>query len=122
MSRRGYQVLHRSEDVGNYASDQGDGSRVGYIFARRPTSRAMLSRARPVSFGGRHDVRVVEVEDLIGLKVQAVANDPRRAHADIQRLLGSQPGLDLERVREYFRLFEREEELNRLLRELDSKQ
>ena len=49
-------------------------------------------------------VKVVEAEDLIGLK----SNPPRTTRsgaarlADIQRLLENQPGLDLDRVREVF--------------------
>ena len=35
--------------------------------------------------------------------------------ADIERLLRAMPGMDLSRVREYFRLFEREAELDALL-------
>jgi hypothetical protein len=62
-------------------------------------------------------LRVVDAADLIGLKVQASSNDPsrqRRDLADIERLL--QVGeVDLSRVREYFRLFDREKELDALL-------
>jgi hypothetical protein len=60
----------------------------------------------------------VDAADLIGLKVQSSSSDPRRTRldlADIDRLLDV-PGLDLARVREYFRLFEREAELDALLR------
>jgi hypothetical protein len=62
-------------------------------------------------------VRVVEAEDLIGLKVQSSSNDPSRRHrdlADVERLLRTAE-LDLGRVREYFRLFDREKELDALL-------
>jgi hypothetical protein len=67
---------------------------------------------------GAAGVPVVEVADLIGLKVQSSSNDPRRARldlADIDRLLDL-PGIDLGRVREYFRLFDREPQLDELLR------
>jgi hypothetical protein len=60
----------------------------------------------------------VDAADLIGLKVQGYSNDPRRRHqdmADIQRVLESAPELDLERVRKYFRLFDREKDLDELL-------
>lgn len=117
MVSRGYRALHRTQDVGNYLSEDVDRARVDYIFARRPTSREMLSRAAI----GAGDIRVVEAEDLIGLKVQAAANDPGRSRADfadIQRILGARSDLDLERVREYFRLFEMEGELVRILSDL----
>ena len=64
---------------------------------------------------------MVDPADLIGLKVQASSNDPSRRHrdlADIQALLRAAPHVDLARVREYFRLFDREKELDALLAEL----
>ena len=64
-------------------------------------------------------MRVVDAADLIGLKVQGYANDPRRRNKDlfdIGRILRfGNP--DLERVREYFRLFDREKDLDALLAE-----
>jgi hypothetical protein len=62
-------------------------------------------------------IRVVDAADLIGLKVQASSNDPSRRYldlADIDRLL-RRAEVDLARVREYFRLFDREKELDALL-------
>jgi hypothetical protein len=64
---------------------------------------------------------VVDAADLIGLKVQASSNDPARRRmdlADVQRLLECAAGVDLDRVREYFRVFDREKELDALLAEL----
>jgi hypothetical protein len=51
-------------------------------------------------------LRVVDAADLIALKLQSSSNDPcrrRRDLADIERLL-ARAEVDLERVREYFRL------------------
>jgi predicted nucleotidyltransferase len=67
---------------------------------------------------GARDVKVVQAEDLIGLKVQSSTNDPTRMAldvGDIDRLLATGQPLDLDRVREYFRLFDREAELDTLL-------
>ena len=58
----------------------------------------------------------------IGLKVQSSSNDPRRHRldvADIAQLLRFAPDVDMTRVREYFRLFEREAELDSLLAEIE---
>jgi hypothetical protein len=76
----------------------------------------MLSRAAVHEILGAA-IRVVDAADLIGLKVQSSCNDPRRRHrdlADVERLLGAGQ-VDLARVREYFRLFDREKELDALL-------
>jgi len=118
MQTLGYRELYRSADAANYAADEARLGRVDFLFARRPYSCAMLTRARPRRLGGGTDVNVVEPEDLIGLKVQASSNNPQRLTwdlADIARVLEAHPALDLERVREYFRLFGREAELDVLL-------
>lgn len=124
LRAQGYRCLHRSEFVANYASDEADLGRVDFLFARRAYGRAMLARAetRPEVAGGV--VPVVDAADLIGLKVQAYSNDPRRRHADladIQRLLEVARDVDLERVREYFRVFDREKELEALLEQRGSR-
>jgi hypothetical protein len=61
----------------------------------------------------------VDAEGIIGLKVQAIANNPRREFRDkddILNLLTLHAGkLDLELVRDYFRVFDMENELEALL-------
>jgi len=123
MTTLGYRALHRSADAANYASHSVACGHVDYLFARRPHSRAMLARAKPRRSLRTHaTVKVVEAEDLIGLKVQSSTNNPKRTPldmADIQRLLETLPALDLERVREYFRIFEREPELDQVLARIE---
>lgn len=117
MRDLGYEALHRSSDVANYRADGALG-RVDFLFARRAYSHGMLARATAHTVLANTAVKVVQVEDLIGLKVQSSSNDPTRLAldlGDIQRLLSAHPALDLERVREYFGLFAREPELDELL-------
>lgn len=119
----GYRCLHRSADAANYASDEVRLGSVDFLFARRDYSRGMLSRARGRVLAGLDELKVVEAEDLIGLKVQALANNPARRRldlGDIERLLGLHPDLDLVRVREYFRLFEMEAELDAIIDRLSA--
>lgn len=80
--------------------------RLDVLFARRPLSRRMLSEAaqEPHLFG----IKVVGPEDLIGLKIQAYKNNPKRKlqdQADIQFLLERFPQLDLTRVKQYADIF-----------------
>ncbi len=113
----GYTTLYRTADVGNYVSDDPAKGRVDFLFSQRPLSRAMLARARALR-ALEVDVHVVDPEDLIGFKVQSSSNNPRRRRqdmADVQRILELVPDLDLERIREYFQLFDREKELDELL-------
>jgi hypothetical protein len=117
MTELGYRPIHRGAHAVNYVSDHLERGRVDFLLAHRAYARRILERARPVR-AGRIELRVVDAADLIGLKVQASNNDPARRRgdvADIERLLRSAHGLDLARVREYFRIFDREQELDLLL-------
>jgi hypothetical protein len=122
MTKLGYQALHRSSDAANYASSSPALGHVDFLFARRAHSRAMLARAKPrASLRAHPSLKVLDPEDIIGLKVQSATNNPDRAAVDmddIRRLLEGQPGLDLNRVREYFRIFDREADLDRMLAEV----
>ncbi len=116
MRAHGYDCLHRTENLGNYLSQDRARGRVDFLFARRSYALAMLQRASTYTVLDQQ-LRVADAADMIGLKVQASSSDPKRRSrdlADIERLL-ARPGVDLDRVREYFRLFERESELDALL-------
>lgn len=115
---RGYECLHRTQHVGNYLSKDRVRGRIDFLFVRRVLGRSILGRATPHEVLGQR-LRVVDAADLIGLKVQGYANDPRRRDqdlADIRRVLrNGRP--DLVRVREYFQLFDREKDLEALIAE-----
>ena len=123
LGEHGYQCLHRTENVGNYSSDDPERGRVDFLFALRDQGRAMLERAAPHLILGQ-TISVVDASDLIGLKVQSSSNDRsrlRRDLFDIERLLQTAE-IDLDRIREYFRIFHREKELDDLLSELRSRE
>jgi hypothetical protein len=116
LRARGFECLQRSENVANYVAAVRERGRVDFLFARQAYGRAMLERAALHTILGA-PIRVVDAADLIGLKVQSSSNDPSRRYldlADIDRLL-RRAEVDLARVREYFRLFDREKELDALL-------
>lgn len=72
---------------------------------------------KSTSFG---TLRVISVEGLIAFKLQGVVNNPRRTQdlEDIKALLRANRGtLNIAEVREYFRLFDRESQLDDLLNE-----
>ena len=111
----GYRCLHRSPDAGNYL--RGD-ERVDFLYASRPAARGLLEHATllQTTFG---DVRVVSPEGLIGLKIQAFVNNPRRTQdlEDIKALVAAnRQALKIDEVREYFRLFNREALLGEILK------
>lgn len=112
----GYGCLYRSADAATYV--RGD-ERVDLLYASRPAARHLLDTA--VEFQTPLGaVRVVGLEGLIAFKLQGLVNDPRRTQdlEDIRALLrANRATVDLPQVREYFRLFEREELLDEILRE-----
>ena len=112
MQRRGYRLRFRSENVSHFVADSLRLGQVDFLHAFREISTSMLERAPEVSlFGGSLRLRTLRPEDLVGLKVQALANDPRRERqdlADIDRLAERfSAEMDWEGVREYFALFDR---------------
>lgn len=112
----GYRRLHRSADAANYV--RGD-ERLDVLYASRPAARRLLDSAGELDTAlGR--LRVVSAEGIIGFKLQAFVNDPRRTQdlEDIRALVRANRGtLDMNEVRDYFRLFERESLLDEILRE-----
>jgi CRP-like cAMP-binding protein len=103
----GYRCVHRSRDAANYLrGDEG----LDLLFAHRPEARRLLDEAghRDSALGA---LRVVSAEGLIGFKLQGYVNDPRRVQdiEDIRNLLRVNAAtLDMDEVRRYFALFERE--------------
>lgn len=118
LTRLGYVCLHRSPDAGNYA--RGD-ERLDFLYASRPIARRLLAGARQLDTSVLGDLCVVSAEGLIGFKLQALVNDPLRTQdlEDIRALLReNRHDLDLEELRQYFRLFDRESLLDELLAEI----
>lgn len=119
MTTLGYQRAAITENVSHYVHQDPLWGALDVLHAFRPPSLAVLQRAKsqPI-FSGTLQIRSVEPEDVIGFKVQAMANNPKRYHrdlADIETLMelyGSR--LDWARVQEYFDLFELSEEGRRL--------
>jgi hypothetical protein len=117
----GHRSVHRSVEAANYRAGSGSGTAIDVLYARRPAALAMLARAPERATESGDPVRVVDVEGIVGLKLQAIANDPRRRRqdeADIVALLTEQlPSLDRALLAEYFRLFDREDALAEFLDE-----
>jgi Uncharacterised nucleotidyltransferase len=110
LTALGYQRVFHTENVSQYRHDTDAWGSIDVIHAFRQVSLAMLQRAKSYpAFGGTQSVRAVDPEDVIGLKVQAMFNDPTRRSqevADIERLamLYGQR-LDWDRIEEFYDLF-----------------
>src|SRR5260370_707672 len=81
----GNRCVHRSEDAANYLrGDEG----IDFLYAHRPASLRLLAEARERDTAmGR--LRVVSAEGLVGFKLQAFVNNPKRTQdiEDIRALL-----------------------------------
>jgi len=116
--RLGYQRDVWRENVSQYSHPIRPLGSIDVLHAFRPYALEMLTRARTIACLDIGSVHVLEPEDIIGLKVQAIANNPsRRSHeaADIETLMsqyGSQ--LDWNRIQTYYDLFELGEEARTL--------
>jgi hypothetical protein len=101
----GYHCLHRSEDAANYRRGE---QALDFIYAHRPRAVALIDSAQAHEIGTQR-LPVVGVAGLIGLKLQAVTNDPSRTQdlIDIAALFCKHRAtLDLIEVRDYFQLFD----------------
>jgi hypothetical protein len=114
MASLGYELRFRSENVSHFVAADKLFGEVDFLHAFRQPSLRMLERAREMNiFGEEIAIRVLIPEDLIGLKLQAIANNTERESADmadieaLMRIHG--PELDWEQIEEYFALFEMNE-------------
>lgn len=102
LVRAGFNVAFESEEVLQLSGK----GQLDLLFANRPVSRKMLENSKIM---GSFPVKVVSAEDIIGLKIQAYSNDPKREFqdkADIQALMEKNANLDYNLIRSYADLFD----------------
>lgn len=117
----GYQRVFQSANVSHYVSADQDWGRIDILHAFRGPTLGMLERAEAIRVLGDLSIRVVHLEDIIGLKVQALVNDPSRASrdwADIRMMLeaaGEQKAaIDWPLLTDYLEIFHLEAKLPEL--------
>lgn len=115
MTGLGYERQNFSSDeIVSYLSPLKVFGQVDFLLARRKYTKAMIQRAvKKTVFKGEYELKTLLPEDLIGLKIQAISNDPKNRYLvdapDIQKLLAlHQNNMDMELVREYFKIFDKE--------------
>ncbi len=111
MESHGYKTVYESENVSQYLSELKPFGSVDFLHAFRPVSLSMLGRAGRIKvFDGEIEIPVLQPEDIVGLKVQALANNSERREwelADIKRVFEKYgQELDWDRLRYYFELFD----------------
>jgi hypothetical protein len=93
----GFQIFFRSEDVLQFTGK----AEIDFLIARRPVSRGMIEDA---NYSDGLQMPILKVEDLIGLKIQAYINNPKRKFkdlGDIQELIDKNQALDWVKVKFY---------------------
>lgn len=108
----GYRREFHSENVSHYLNPDDAWGRIDILHAFRGPSLSMLRRAERLPVGDGLTLPVVAIEDIIGLKLQAIANDPARALTDwhdvtVLLTTAREQGrtLDWELLEDYLRLF-----------------
>jgi hypothetical protein len=126
MTDLGYELQEFSSDeIKSYLSPVKVFGQVDFLLARRKYTKSMMKRAaKKEVFDGEFQVKTLLPEDLIGLKIQAIYNDPETRYLidapDIQRLLVlHKDKMDMQLVREYFKIFGMEDLLDEWLSNLE---
>ncbi len=122
MTEVGYECRYRSENVSQYISPLAVFGEVDFLHAFRTASLEMLKRAQEKGiFNNSLTIRVLMPEDLVGLKLQAIKNDPQRLRKDMQDIesLLNIYGRELDRslLKQYFYLFDMQYLYKKLIEE-----
>lgn len=127
MSGFGYDCRYRTENVSQYVSPLQVFGEVDFLHAFRTLSLSMLDRAEERKiFGESISVKVLKIEDIIGFKVQAIANNESRINmdmADIESLITvHKSSINWALLEEYFALFRLDGLFNELRRKYGADQ
>jgi hypothetical protein len=111
MQELGYECKFRSKNVSQYVSPLKIYGEVDFLHAFREASLEMLVKAVEKDIlEGSLKIKVLKPEDLIGLKFQAIKNNPLRKQTDIEdikALLSIQGGnFDWSEIGEYAKIFD----------------
>ncbi|MDD5132619.1 MAG: nucleotidyl transferase AbiEii/AbiGii toxin family protein [bacterium] len=117
----GYESVFKSENVAQYISPVKIMGEVDFLLAFRGPSLRMLEKTINIDiFDGKYKIKVVRPEDIIGLKLQALVNDPERQereYADIEAVMKQYTKqLDWMIIEEYFETFNKQDKYSELKR------
>ena len=109
-----YKCDYKTEHISQYSSELRPLGNIDIIHASKVISREMLSRTKKYTVFERYKVPVVSPEDIIGLKIQALTNNPSREAMDLNDInlilahqLENKFKIDWELLQDYFALFEK---------------
>ncbi len=110
-----YSCVRRSPHLSQYTSELKPLGSIDILHAAKTISKEMLSRVERYKVFNKYNIPVLSPEDIIGLKVQAIANDAQREAGDIYDMrllleyqLQRKRLIDWELLNEYFALFNKQ--------------
>lgn len=114
LTEIGYECHQHTENVSQYTSPLKVFGGIVFIHAFRETSLEMLQRAKIKEiFSGDLKIKTLIPEDIIGLNLQSIVNNPSREKMDISdiEMLVSihKENLDMELLKKYFIIFQMED-------------
>jgi len=101
LEANGFNLHFETQEVMHFTGD----IHIDVLLANRTPTRMMLKRAAPIR---ELDIKCLCAEDIIGLKIQAYVNNPKRAlqdKADIVAVMQKNQSLDWERIKSYADIF-----------------
>lgn len=124
MKTFGYERLFHSENISQYISPLKVFGEVDFLHAFRQASLEMIENAEEKNvFNGSLKIRTIKPESLIGLKLQAIKNNPSRKQKeiiDIEFLLsGYKDKMDSDLIERYVAILEVEDIYKEILRRLE---
>lgn len=113
MKELDYECINKSENVSQYVSHLKVFGEVDFLHAFREASLEMLQRAEEKEIFGNMRIKVLKPEDIIGLKFQAIKNNPSRKQTDmddIEQIISiHRDNLDWSLIKKYSKILEIEE-------------
>lgn len=117
----GYTRAFKNDNVSHYMAKDDALGRIDILHAFRGPTLGMLERAERIEVSEGRTLPVVQIEDIIGLKVQATVNSPKRATsdwADIRMILETAgengESIDWSLLEDYLSLFELQKKIETL--------
>lgn len=112
LEKMGYERQFHSQNVSHYKHTDLQRGRIDFLHAQRPATRKLLKSAEPLEYSEGKIIPIISREGIIGLKAQALNNDPSRLLTDLAdiKLLLEQSSrenivIDWEEIESYLKLF-----------------
>jgi len=106
LSKNFYNLFYESENVLQFISDLKIFGELDIIIAKNKYTKNMLKRARIIQINNNIKLYLLQPEDIIGLKLQAIKNDSERYNKDIEDIIFIKENYKLDKniIKEYCKI------------------